>query len=257
MEYLLIPIVALLASALTFFSGFGLGTLLLPAFALFFPIDVAIALTAIVHFLNNAFKFVLVKKHIDWKIAIQFGIPALIFSLLGALLLEKITYATIIAKYTINNSVFQITIMKSVVAILLIFFALFELLPKLKNLQFPKKYLPVGGILTGFFGGLSGHQGALRSAFLTKVGLSKEAFIATGVLIACMIDVSRMSVYFTNISKVKESLNLNLLIVATLAAFIGVYFGNKLVKKITINTVQKIVAFMIIVFAIGLGFGIV
>jgi uncharacterized membrane protein YfcA len=56
---------------------------------------------------------------------------------------------------------------------------------------------------------------------------------------------------------VKDSLNLNLLIVATLAAFIGVYFGNKLVKKITINTVQKIVAFMIIVFAIALGFGIV
>lgn len=257
MEYLLIPIVALLASALTFFSGFGLGTLLLPAFALFFPVDVAIALTAIVHFLNNAFKFVLVKKHIDWKIAIQFGIPALIFALLGALLLDKITYATIIAEYTINNTVFQIKIMKSIVAILLIFFALFELLPKLKNLQFPKKYLPVGGILSGFFGGLSGHQGALRSAFLTKVGLSKEAFIATGVLIACMIDISRMSVYFTNISKVKDSLNLNLLIVATLAAFIGVYFGNKLVKKITINTVQKIVAFMIIVFAIALGFGIV
>ena len=257
MEYLLIPIVALLASALTFFSGFGLGTLLLPAFALFFPIDVAIALTAIVHFLNNAFKFVLVKKHIDWKIAIQFGIPALIFSFLGALLLEKITYATIIAEYTINNTVFQITIMKSIVAILLIFFALFELLPKLKNLQFPEKYLPLGGILSGFFGGLSGHQGALRSAFLTKVDLSKEAFIATGVLIACMIDISRMSVYFTNISKVKDSLNLNLLIVATLAAFIGVYLGNKLVKKITITTIQKIVAFMIIVFAIALGFGIV
>jgi uncharacterized membrane protein YfcA len=257
MEYLLIPIVALLASALTFFSGFGLGTLLLPAFALFFPIDVAIALTAIVHFLNNVFKFVLVKKHIDWKIAVQFGIPALIFALLGALLLDKITYATIIAEYTINNTVFQITIMKSVVAILLIFFALFELLPKLKNLQFPKKYLPVGGILSGFFGGLSGHQGALRSAFLTKVGLSKEAFIATGVSIACLIDISRMSVYFTNISKVKGNLNINLVIIATLAAFIGVYFGNKLVKKITINTVQKIVAFMIIVFAIALGFGIV
>ena len=72
-----------------------------------------------------------------------------------------------------------------------------------------------------------------------------------------MIDVSRMSVYFTNISKVKDSLNFNLIFVATLAAFIGVYFGNKLVKKITINTIQKIVAFMIILFAVGLGLGIV
>ncbi len=257
MEYILIPIVALLASALTFFSGFGLGTLLLPAFALFFPVEVAIALTAIVHFLNNAFKALLVKKHINWKIALQFGLPALLFSFLGAFLLDKITNANILAEYTINNTVFQITLMKIIVAILLIFFALFELLPKLKNLQFPEKYLPIGGILSGFFGGLSGHQGALRSAFLTKVGLSKEAFIATGVIIACMIDVSRMSVYFTNISKVKDSLNWNLLLVATLSAFVGVYFGNKLVKKITINTIQKIVAFMIIVFALALGLGII
>ncbi len=257
MEYILIPIVALLASALTFFSGFGLGTLLLPAFALFFPVDVAIALTAIVHFLNNAFKFVLVKKDINWKIALQFGLPALLFSFIGAFLLDKITKANILTEYTLNNKVFQITLMKIIVAVLLIFFALFELIPKLKNLQFPEKYLPIGGVLSGFFGGLSGHQGALRSAFLTKVGLSKEAFIATGVIIACMIDVSRMSVYFANISKVKDSLNLNLLCIATLAAFIGVYFGNKLVKKITINTIQKIVAFMIIVFATALGFGIV
>ena len=257
MEYILIPIVALLASVLTFFSGFGLGTLLLPAFALFFPVDVAIALTAIVHFFNNAFKFILVKKHINWKITLQFGLPALLFSFLGAFLLDKITNANILTEYSLNHKVFQITLMKIIVAFLLIFFALFELIPKLKNLQFPEKYLPIGGILSGFFGGLSGHQGALRSAFLTKVGLSKEAFIATGVIIACMIDVSRMSVYFTNISKVKDSLNFNLIFVATLAAFIGVYFGNKLVKKITINTIQKIVAFMIILFAVGLGLGIV
>ena len=257
MEYILIPIVALLASALTFFSGFGLGTLLLPAFALFFPVDVAIALTAIVHFLNNAFKLLLVKKQINWKIALRFGLPALLFSFLGAFLLDKITNANILTEYSLNNKVFQVTLMKIIVAFLLIFFALFELIPKLKNLQFPEKYLPIGGVLSGFFGGLSGHQGALRSAFLTKVGLSKEAFIATGVIIACMIDVSRMSVYFTNISKVKDSLNFNLIFVATLAAFIGVYFGNKLVKKITINTIQKIVAFMIILFAVGLGLGII
>jgi uncharacterized protein len=56
---------------------------------------------------------------------------------------------------------------------------------------------------------------------------------------------------------VKDSLNFNLIFIATLAAFMGVYFGNKLVKKITIKTIQKIVAVMIIVFAIGLGLGIV
>ncbi len=56
MEFVVIPVVALLASLLTFFSGFGLGTILLPVFALFFPVDIAVALTAIVHLLNNLFE---------------------------------------------------------------------------------------------------------------------------------------------------------------------------------------------------------
>ncbi len=68
MEYLLVCIVAFLGSGLTFFSGFGLGTLLTPVFAIFFPVDMAIALTAIVHFLNNVFKLTLLRKNINKKI---------------------------------------------------------------------------------------------------------------------------------------------------------------------------------------------
>lgn len=56
LEILLIAVVAAGASLLTFFSGFGLGTMLLPVFLLFFPVDLAIAMTAVVHFLNNIFK---------------------------------------------------------------------------------------------------------------------------------------------------------------------------------------------------------
>jgi hypothetical protein len=40
---------AFAASGLTLFAGFGLGTLLMPVVALFFPVDVAIAITALVH----------------------------------------------------------------------------------------------------------------------------------------------------------------------------------------------------------------
>lgn len=56
MEYILICSDAFVASGVTLFSGFGLGTvLLMPVFAVFFPVP-AIVLTAIVHFLNNLFK---------------------------------------------------------------------------------------------------------------------------------------------------------------------------------------------------------
>ncbi len=49
MEYVLIPITAVIASGLTLFPGFGPGALLMPVLALFFPIEAAIVLTAIVH----------------------------------------------------------------------------------------------------------------------------------------------------------------------------------------------------------------
>ena len=65
-----------------------------------------------------------------------------------------------------------------VVASLMAFFALFEIVPKLKSIQFDKNKLSFGGMISGFFGGLSGHQGALRSAFLIRYGLSKDVFIA-------------------------------------------------------------------------------
>ncbi len=73
MEYLFIPLVAALASLLTFFSGFGLGTLLTPIFAIFFPVELAIGLTAIVHFLNGLFKLSLVGRYADKAILFKFG----------------------------------------------------------------------------------------------------------------------------------------------------------------------------------------
>ena len=76
MSFLIICSVALLASALTFFSGFGLGTLLLPAFALFVPIEQAVGLAAVVHFFNGLFKLALVGRFADRRVLLRFGLPA-------------------------------------------------------------------------------------------------------------------------------------------------------------------------------------
>ena len=81
------------------------------------------------------------------------------------------------------------------VGLLLLLFASAELLPRFRDVSFGPRYLPLGGLLSGFFGGLSGMQGALRSAFLARAGLTKEAFVGTGVVVACLIDVSRLGVY--------------------------------------------------------------
>ncbi|MCJ1809243.1 hypothetical protein [Flavobacterium covae] len=92
-------------------------------------------------------------------------------------------------EYKLADKVFRISLLKIFIGFSLIFFALYDVIPKLKNLEFNKKYLSLGGILSVFFGGISDHQGALGSAFLIRAGLTKESFIATGAVIACLIDI--------------------------------------------------------------------
>jgi uncharacterized protein len=257
MEVVVIGIASLVVSLLTFFSGFGLGTLLLPVFAIFFPVDVAIALTGIVHLLNNIFKFFLVGKKADRHVLLRFGIPAIIGAFIGAQLLLKVAAFDPLYHYTIGGYSFYITPVKLVIAILLIIFSLMEIVPRFKNLKFGKDKMIIGGLLSGFFGGLSGIQGALRSAFLLRAGLSKEAFIATGIVIACLVDLSRLAIYsgrYIN-SGIKE--NSWLLLVATLAAITGAVLGNLLLKKLTFSVIQNIVTVMLLLLSVALGLGLI
>ena len=195
MEYLLIGGTAALASALTLFSGFGLGTLLLPVMALFFPIDLAIALTAVVHALNNLFKCWLLGRHADWAVVLKFGLPAILAALIGARLLLYLSDLQPLFHYQVFGRDALVMPVKLVVAALMVVFAWFELAPRRAPLALTPRYLPLGGMVSGFFGGLSGHQGALRSAFLIKAGLTKESFIATGVVISLMVDIPRIVMY--------------------------------------------------------------
>lgn len=257
MDIVVIGLASLIVSVLTFFSGFGLGTLLMPVFAIFFPVDMAIAMTGVVHLLNNLFKFLLVGRKADWKVILRFGIPAITGAFTGAWVLLRMTSVSPLFQYSMGGKIFFITLVKLMVAVLLVFFILMEILPRFRSLQFGKDKMIIGGLLSGFFGGLSGIQGALRSAFLVKAGLSKEAFIATGVVIACLVDLSRLSVYFNRFISIGMQENSTLLIVATAAAFAGALLGNLLLKKITFSVVQKVVTVMLFLIAVALGMGLI
>ena len=250
-------ILAFLASGLTLFSSFGLGTMLLPAFLIFFPPELAIAMTAIVHFLNNIFKLFLLGRNADLGIVVRFGLPAIIAAFAGAGVLMVVSHAPSLASYELFGKAFQIVPVKVIVAILMIGFATMEVLPSMQRMGFDRKYLPLGGLLSGFFGGLSGHQGALRSAFLVRAGLSREVFIATGVVIACLIDVTRLSVYAEHFASTGLQQNASLIVATTLSAFTGAFVGNKLVRKVTMRGIQRIVSFFLLVIALALGSGLI
>ena len=220
-------------------------------FSLFFPIEIAIALTGVVHFFNNIYKLILVGKNANKSVLIFFGIPAVIASFLGAYLLINITELTPLYEYYIGKRLFTITPVKLIISILLILFAIIELLPFLKKLNFKQKHLPIGGFLSGFFGGLSGHQGALRSAFLINAGLTKEVFIGSAVVISAFVDFTRLTIYATRFLNSGLSDNIPLSLCATISAILGSYYGNKLLKKVTLEFIQKLVAVLLIAISLG------
>ena len=252
MEFVIIPLVGLVASGLTLFSGFGLGTLLLPAFIAFFPSDVAVGMTAVVHALNNLFKFFLVRRRIDRAVVARFGIPALFSAYLGARLLGFLSDAESGVRYQIFSRVFVTTEVNLVIAVLITGFALMEIVPWLEQIAIDRKYLALGGVLSGFFGGLSGHQGAFRSIFLLHSGLSKEAFIASNIAIALLVDAARLWVYGVRLSRTTIESNLLLLVVVIAAAFIGAFLGSRFMTKTTLKSVRILVSALLFIVAAGL-----
>lgn len=257
MEILIIVVAAFVTAILTFFSGFGLGTILTPVFMLFFPVDLAIALTGVVHFFNNLFKIILVGRKADRAVLIRFGVPAVIASFVGAWVLLHIPDSQPLFDYTLFGKTFEVYPVNLIISVLLIIFATMDLIPYFDKMQFGREKLPLGGVLSGFFGGLSGNQGALRSAFLIKAGLTKEAFIGTAVVVSTFVDFTRLSVYATRFVKSGLSDNIMLVVFAILAAISGAYIGNRLLKKVTIKYIQILIAIMLIIVSLALGSGLI
>lgn len=260
MDYLVVCLTALLASALTLFSGFGLGTLLMPVFALFFPVPVAIAATAVVHLANNLFKIFLVGRKADPGVVLRFAVPGAVAAFIGAALLGLFAHLPPLFGFAFGGRSYEVTLVKLVVGPLVIGFALFELLPRLRRLSFDRRYLPLGGLLSGFFGGLSGNQGALRSAFLIKAGLDKEAFIGTGTVAAVIVDMARITVYgfgFYTARFAELEGAWTLVWAATLAAFLGAFMGKRLIRSVTYGAIQILVGIMLILIGAGMAAGLI
>jgi uncharacterized protein len=262
MSYVVVSVAALIVAALTLFSGFGLGTILMPVFALFFPVQVAVAATAVVHLANNIFKLALIGRWADYSIVAKFAIPGAIASAIGAALLGVMSGVTPLAQYELAGRIHEVTVLKLVIAVLIGGLTIVELLPLGDKFQFDRKYIPLGGAVSGFFGGLSGLQGALRTAFLVRAGLEKQAFLGTTVVVAVIVDISRLivygvSFYTKDFAVLQAQRGIGLVIAGSSAAFIGSAIGVHFVEKVTMRTINRVVGVLLLVLAVALGAGLV
>lgn len=228
--------------------------------------EVAIAATAAVHLTNNVFKLVLVGRHANWGIVARFAIPAAVAAFGGAWLLKYIGRLRGLTTVSLTGVIVQIEPVKLAIGALIITFALFDFLPPSKRTGLSQKFLRVGGALSGFFGGLSGYQGALRSAFLIRLGLDRHEFTGTTVICAVMVDVSRLLVYGLALLGRQQAGTatrdghqhlLHLVVAAAGAAFFGSFVGTRPIQKVTIQLIQRLVAATLIALGAGLILGVV
>ncbi len=234
-DLILILLVTYSISVLTLMTGFGIGTVLTPTFALFYDVKTAVFLAAIVHLANNYLKFGLFRKHLDISIFKRFGLISILGALVGSLL----------------QGYLDTQIVKMTLALALVVIAVSEFLPPSLTVQLPRKYDYAGGLFSGFLGGIVGNQGAIRSAYLLSYKLNKEVFVATATAISLVIDLTRVPIYIYHQYDQLFLSAVNLLVIISVA-FMGTLTGKELLKKVSLERFRFLVASFVIVAAIAM-----
>ena len=245
--YFLLWISAFSASLLTFFSGFGLGTILLVVFGFFLPMELAIFSTAIVHFLNAVFKVSITFKRIDWNICVSFGLYALIGSLIGSFLLLSLTFEKELYSISFKGISHTVKTIDFILACIIGIFAISDFFTWNSYRRITNSN-PIGGFITGLIGGFSGHQGAVRSYFLSKKNIEAINFAATSAMLSFMVDIVRISNY-SNHFKI-SFLPLSFIGIGVFGALLGSILGKQLIEKTTMPILRKMVRFFLLLFVV-------
>ena len=97
----------------------------------------------------------------------------------------------------------------------------------------------------------------MRSAFLVRCGLSKEAFIGTGVVIACAVDAARLFEYGRDMDfgPIRERWLLVAGAVASAAA--GAVVAARVLPRVSMNAIRRLVTAMLFIIGVLLIAGLV
>lgn len=230
---LLVALVALVAGAIAAISGFGIGSLLTPFLAAWVGTKLAVAVVAIPHVAATAYRFWILRAHVDRRVLMSFGLMSAAGGLAGALLHAQAS----------NPS------LTLIFGILLVFVGGMGLAGLAEKLHFEGWRAWLAGAASGFLGGLVGNQGGLRSGAMLGFDVSKEAFIATATATGLLVDAARLPVYIA--TQGADILEIwPLVLIATLGALLGTVAGTSLLRKIPGSLYRRIVS--LIILALGL-----
>lgn len=233
MDILYIALLTLVAAAVGTMTGFGTSTIMIPVLAVFLPPVEAIFLVAIIHWFGNVWKVTLFRSGFNWRLLLLFGVVGLATSYLGAFLSVGADE----------------TLLLRLLGAFLAAYAFFLMIQTRFKIPALNIAAVSGGALSGFFAGMFGIGGAIRSAFLSAYDLPKEVYIATAGAIGLLVDSTRIITYFTGGATLPKELWYGLLLFIPVS-FVGAQVAKSVVDKIPQARFRIVVA--IFLFAIGL-----
>jgi uncharacterized membrane protein YfcA len=206
---------AVLAAAIAAVAGFGIGSLLTPAFGLVVDTRLAVAAVAVPHAIGTAVRFWALRRHVKASVLWRFGIASAIGGLAGALL----------------HNLAGVRWLTAIFGALLLFVAASELSGLSRRMRFHGTVAWVAGVASGLFGGLVGNQGGIRSAALLGFDLDKRAFVATATAIGLIVDAARMPVYLAALSQDLARFWVGIA-AATVGVIVGTLFGGRVLARL-------------------------
>ena len=264
---IIIFIAVFIASIVAGISGFGLGTTLMPVLAIFFSIPASIVVTSAVHLTNDLLKLFLLGKFARSSVVIRFTVTAIIGAVIGAYLLKITLMIPPLFTYSLFGSTHEVTVIRLIIGSSIFLFSLAHLFFFVRKKtratkSIDQKYIPIGGVLSGFFGGLSGEQGMLRTFFLIRAGLEKKEFIATAAACSVSVDVARLITYVITMEKevfseVGSLYGLGIILPVIIISLSGSYIATKLIGKITTRFLHISIGVLLIVSALALILGVI
>lgn len=225
---LAVVIASLVAGLVAAVSGFGIGSLLTPVFALQIDTRLAIAAVSIPHFIGTAQRFWSMRRKVDRRLLFEFGIASAAGGLAGALLHSHV-----------NNSGLNV-----IFGCLLLFTAVAELTGWMRHVNWGRGFGSIAGAISGFLGGLVGNQGSIRTAGLLAYDVSPTAFVATATSVALIVDGARMPVYLINQGRDMFEL-WPMLAVATGGVMVGTAIGTRILPTLRQATFRRSVAILL------------
>lgn len=221
-------LVAVAGGAVAALSGFGIGSVLTPLLATTMSMKAAVAAVSLPHFVATAVRLWGLRRHVDRRVLIHFGICSAAGGLVGALLQAKA-----------NSPVLSV-----VFGALLLFAGLSGLAGWLDHMRFRRGTAWVAGVLSGLFGGLVGNQGGIRSAALMSFQMEKQSLVATATATGIIIDLARMPVYISTQPQALLSAKMYIA-VALVGCLVGTFWGVRYLERIPAARYKQLLSTLI------------